>query len=87
MRKKITKQVVTTKVHVTKIDVVEGDLKNKELEPLYHRGRLNMDRANRLANKKYPNQLIAVTKLETKTDTYEMDLDAFIEQATLKEEK
>ena len=85
MRKKITKQVVTTKIHIKKINVVDGDVRDEEMKPLFHRGRLSMERANKLANRAYPGMLLAVTKLETKVDTYEMDLDEFIERATLKE--
>lgn len=84
MRKMITREVTSTTIKLGKMELVDGEVKAVTLPDLEVFGNVNLERANRIVSKKYDEPL-TVLQVIPKVVTYEMPLDDFVANATIKE--
>lgn len=84
--KKMSREVTKTTVTLAKIEMVDGSPKLVELEPMVLIGNVNLEKAQKEANKKYDFQVTVLT-VEADTVVYEMPVAKFIEIAYVKEVK
>jgi hypothetical protein len=83
MRKVMTKEVTTTKVKVAKMEMVDGQPQAKWLPDEILLGNVNLEKAQKEVNKKH-GQGVTVFEVAPETKVYEMDVNQFIELATVK---
>lgn len=85
MTKTISKKVTNTTVKMATIELVDGEVITTELEPLILIGNVTMKNAQRKVDKEIGNQ-VRVLEVETETNVYEMLLNDFIKNSTIKGE-
>jgi hypothetical protein len=83
-RKMMQREVTTTFVKVAMIEVVDGEPKMVTLPDEELVGNVSMEHAQRKLNKKY-GQPVTILELQPDTKVYEMPLEEFIQQATIKQ--
>ena len=84
-RKMMTKEVTTTTVKIGKIEMVNGTPNVVMLPEEKINGNINLEKAQKLMNKKHG--VVTVFEVVPETQTYEMDVMEFIKVATLKVKK
>jgi len=82
-RKTMTREITTTLVKSAQIIMEDGEPKAISLPDESFVGNLSMEQAQRRINKMYENA--TVTEVQADTQTYEMPVRQFMEQATIKE--
>ena len=83
MRNTITRTITVNKIHVAEIGFKDGQIVAINLPPLETFGNITPEQANKIARKKYgKNANIAVAKIETIDQLYEISVDDFIKYAT-----
>lgn len=90
MRKKMTKEVTKTTVKVAKMKVGENGLPVAEpLDDVIMIGNVSPEKAQKQVNKLFKDskENVTVFGVETDTQVYEMDVEDFIQVATLKTEE
>lgn len=83
MRKMMTKEVTSTIVKVAKIDMVDGQPKAVELEPIILLGNIDSEKAQKIVAKQHG---VGVTVLSVEADTkvYQAPVTEFLKIAELK---
>lgn len=86
MRRMMTKEVTSTVVSAAKIDMVDGQPKVVELEPITLLGNVDAEKAQKIVSKEHG---AGVTVLEVEADTkvYELEVTEFLKIARLREDK
>lgn len=93
MKQTVTRTITLTKIHHNIIEVVDGVVNAIPVEHLTVGGNLTKEQANKVLHDHYNGfktdeiQGAVITYLDNETNTYEMDLNEFIQYATIKEEK
>lgn len=93
MKQTVTRTITLTKIHHNIIEVKDGMVNVLPVEHLTVGGNLSKEQANKVLNDHYNGfktdeiQGAVITHLDNETNTYEMELNEFIEYATIKEEK
>ena len=82
-RKMMTKEVTKTTIKLGKIEMVEGSPTVVRLADEIVLGNCNAERAQKLMNKKHG--VVTVFEVIPDTNVYEMEVEKFIELATLKD--
>jgi hypothetical protein len=82
MRKNMTKEVTSTIVKVAKIDMVEGQPKAVEMEPIILLGNIDLEKAQKMVAKSHG---VGVTVLSVEADTkiYRAPVTEFLKIAEL----
>lgn len=86
MRKMMTKEVTTTAIHLAKIEMVDGEPKAVPLPVKEVLGNVSIEKAQKLVTKEL-GQGVSVVEVYPETKIYQMEVENFIELATIKEEK
>lgn len=86
MRKMMTKEVTSTIVKVAKIDMVEGQPKAVELEPIILLGNIDLEKAQKVVAKQH-GAGVTVLSVEADTKVYQAPVTEFLKIATLKVEE
>lgn len=86
MRKLMTKEVTTTTVTLAKMEMVEGKPVAVELPSEIIIGNVTLEKAQKIVNKKY-GQSVTVFTVVADTQTYEMEVEQFIQLASIKVEQ
>lgn len=81
----MTKEVTSTIVKVAKIDMVEGQPKAVELEPIILLGNRDLEFAQKAVQKSH-GAGVTVLSVEADTKVYELEVSEFIKIARLKED-
>lgn len=93
MKQTISRTITLTKIHHNIIEVVDGVVNAVPVKHLTVGGNLDKEQANKVLHEHYGGfktdeiQGAVITYLDHEKNTYEMELNEFIEQATIKEEK
>lgn len=87
MRKQaITRKIVITTVHLVEGRFHDGAIQQVDLPPMIIIGKVTPEKIDRQVRKTYGLRQVHVTHTETVTRFYEMTLDYFIQNATVKQE-
>lgn len=86
MRKTMTREITSTNVKLASIELVEGKAELIELPSEKILGNVDLEKAQKLANKKFDRK-VTVLAVEPETTVYEMDVELFMELASVKEEE
>jgi hypothetical protein len=84
-RKTMSREVTKTTAKVAVLEMEDGQPVAAELPDEIFVGKISLEQAQRLLNKKY-GKPVTVFGVETDTKTYEMAVEDFIAFATVKEE-
>lgn len=93
MKQTVTRTITLTKIHHNIIEVDDGVANVLPVDHLTVGGNLTKEQANKVLHDHYNGfktdqiQGAVITYLDHETNVYEMDLNEFIEYATIKEEK
>jgi hypothetical protein len=85
-RKMMQREVTTTFVKVAMIKIVDGEPKLETLPEEELVGNITTEQAQKILNKKF-GQPVTILELFADTKVYEMAVEDFIQQATVKEDK
>ena len=85
MRKMMTKEVTSTTVQLAKIQHENGQVQAVSLPPEVLLGNVSEEKAQKLMAKKHGHG-VSVVGVEPQTNTYELEVEKFIEIARLKED-
>ena len=83
-RKMMTKEVTKTVVKIGKLEMVDGQPQAIQLPDETLIGNINMEKAQKLMNKKHGT--VTVFSVEPNTTIYEMEVEEFIKLASIKEQ-
>lgn len=83
MRRMMTREVTKTTIKVAKLEMVDGEVKTVVLPDKTLIGNIRLERAQRIMNKEY-GEPVTVLQVLPETITYEMPVETFIENATVK---
>jgi hypothetical protein len=83
MRKLLTKEVTSTRVKLAKMEMVNGQPEAKWLEDEILLGNVNLEKAQKEITKKH-GQGVTVFEVTADTKVYEMEVEKFIELASVK---
>ena len=86
MRRMMTREVTKTTIKVAKMEMQDGQPKAVALPDKVVIGNIRLERAQRMVQKDY-DEPVTVLQVIPETTTYEMPVETFIEQATIKEDK
>jgi len=86
MRKTMTKEVTSTLVKVAKMTMEDGLPKAVALPDETLLGNVSLEKAQKQLNKKY-GEPVTVLEVHPDTKVYEMEVEKFMEHATIKEDK
>lgn len=86
MRKMMTREITKTTIKVAKLEMVDGEVKSIVLPDETVIGNIRLERAQRMMNEKY-GEPVTVLQVIPETTVYEMPIETFIENATVKEDK
>lgn len=82
MRKVIQRTMITSTVNAFKLEVVDGQPKTEQLEPLTVTGKVTEKVALKLLKNKYGKATaITVSSIEEKEDVYEISVEDFMKYA------
>lgn len=93
MKQTISRTITLTKIHHNIIEVVDGVVNTVPVKHLTVGGNLDKEQAKKVLHEHYGGfktdeiQGAVITYLDHEKNTYEMELNEFIEYATIKEEK
>lgn len=89
MAKQISRTFETHTINVATVELIGGEIKTVPCEPIVvFNQSINNDKAIKLAQKNFgKKQQYVVTGIETEQITYALDLDKFLEMATIVENK
>lgn len=85
-RRMMTRDITRTTVTIVKNEMVEGQVKTVVLPNEVFLGNVKLERAQRLVDKKYVGERVTVLEVDVETTTYELEVEKFLEMATIKEE-
>lgn len=86
MRKQMTKEVTSTVIKLATIEVSDGVPMAVELPPEILLGSVTPDKAQKILSKQLGKD-VTVLSAEPKTEVYVMDVEEFIQLASLKEDE
>lgn len=93
MKQTVTRTITLTHIHHNIIEVDDGAVNAIPVMHISVGGKLDKEQATKALHDHYNGfktdkiQSAVITHLDHETNTYEMDLNEFIEQATIKEDK
>jgi hypothetical protein len=87
MRKMMTKQITKTDVKIARMLVEDGTPKAIELPNKVILGNVSLEKAQRIIDKEYRGLNVIVLEVNPNTFNYELEVEKFMEIATIKGEE
>lgn len=84
MRKMLSKEITFTHIKLAVLEVQDGKPVAVELPPLEMLGDISRERAQKKLDKEHKGKQVMIYSLETEKRTYEMEVEKFIQIASVK---
>lgn len=86
VKETVSKEISETKIKLVENKVVDGQVVNEELPELTVMGKMNNAQAMRFVKKEFKGRSLLVLSVITESKNYEMPLETFLANASIKEE-